>query len=94
MVKVDVTRPGKFSARQITQALSQLMAGVSTAQICRELGVSRNTLQRWRQERAGEPVNVAAEMRELRKENQRLREIVANFLLEKIPLTKKALTPA
>jgi putative transposase len=93
VVKVKAIRPGKFNAGQITQALSQLTAGVSMAQICRELGVSRTTLQRWRKEREGTPMNVAAELRELRKENQRLREIVANFLLDKIPLTKKALNP-
>ncbi len=82
-------RPSKFSDQEITQALDQVTAGTPAAQVCRNLGITQTTFYRWRKQRAGGEVT-PSELHELRTENQKLREIVANFLLDKVPLSGKA----
>lgn len=81
-------RPSKFSEQDIVQALDQVTAGTSAAQMCRDLGITQTTFYRWRKQRAGGEVT-PSELRALRSENQKLREIVANFLLDKVPLAKR-----
>lgn len=80
----------KFNERQITRALSRLRAGTPTSEICRDLSITRATLYRWRKQRSVGAPRATGELRELREENQRLREIVANFLLERIPPQRPA----
>ena len=87
-------RQSKFNERQITQALRRLSAGTPMSQICSDLAITRATLYRWRKQRAGTAPSAAVELRELRKENQRLREIVANFLLDRLPIRRTAPDPA
>jgi Membrane glycosyltransferase len=84
-------RPSKFDERQIAQALREVSKGASAAQVCRDLGISGTTFYRWRKERAG---NRTREIKELREENKKLRVIVANFLLDKIPIANHLLPPA
>ncbi|MDQ6718633.1 MAG: transposase [Gemmatimonadota bacterium] len=78
-------RPSRFAERQIEEALKDVRDGASAVQICRRLGISETTFYRWRKQRE---VGGAVEVTELRKENQKLREIVANFLLDKVPLSR------
>ena len=79
-------RPSRFTEAQIVQALRQVSAGTPAVQICRELGITETTFYRWRKNR--ERVGVAKvrdlrELRELRDENHKLKQIVANMLLDK-----------
>ncbi len=79
-------RPSRFTEAQIVQALQQVSAGTPAVQICRELGITETTFYRWRKNR--ERVGVAKarelrELRELRDENHKLKQIVANLLLDK-----------
>ena len=79
-------RPSRFTEAQIVQALQQVSAGTPAVQVCRELGITETTFYRWRKNR--ERVGVAKdrelrELRELRDENHKLKEIVANLLLDK-----------
>ena len=78
-------RPSKYDDRQIEEALKDVREGASAVQVCRRMGISETTFYRWRKQRE---VGGAIEMNELREENQKLREIVANFLLDKVPLTR------
>ena len=88
-------RVSKFNHRQIAEALRRVAAGIPVSQVCRDLGIPRTTLYRWRSQRDASAPTAAAELRELRKENQKLREIVANFLLDTVPLRGSALkTPS
>ena len=87
-------RQSKFNECQIKQALRALKAGTPPARICTDLAITRATLYRWRKERDGSAPSPAVELRELRKENQRLREIVANFLLDRLPLPRAAVERA
>ena len=83
-------RATRFDERQIAQALLEVSDGAPAARVCRRLGISATTFYRWRKQRT---VGGSAEIRELREENQKLREIVANFLLDKIPLEKHSTPP-
>jgi putative transposase len=76
-------RPSKFTQDQITQALRQVKAGTSAVQVCRKLGITETTFYRWRSKYGGVTANESREVRELRDENQKLKQIVANLLLDK-----------
>jgi putative transposase len=76
-------RPSKFTKYQIVQALQQVKAGTPAVQICRELGITQTTFYRWRNKYDGVGVSESREVHVLRDENQKLKQIVANLLLDK-----------
>jgi putative transposase len=76
-------RPSKFTEDQIAQALRQVDAGTPAVQVCRELGITETTFYRWRSKYDRTGVSASGEMRQLRDENQKLKQIVANLLLDK-----------
>jgi putative transposase len=76
-------RPSKFTETQIVQALRQVKAGTPAVQVCRKLGITQTTFYRWRARYDGNAVSESREVRELRDENQKLKQIVANLLLDK-----------
>lgn len=78
-------RPSKFSEDQIVQALGQVRAGTPAVQMCRKLGITQTTFYRWRNKYDGVAVSDSRELRELREENQKLRQIVTNLMLDKQP---------
>jgi putative transposase len=81
---IDGMRPSKFSEGQIVAALRQVSAGTPAVQVCRRLGITQTTFYRWRSKHDGIAVSGPREMRALREENDKLRQIVANLLLEKV----------
>ena len=76
-------RPSKFTEEQIRQALRKVRAGTPAVHVCRELGITQTTFYRWRKKYESAPVGDARGARELLAENQRLKEIVADLLLDK-----------
>ena len=76
-------RPSKFSDDQIVQALRQVKAGTPAVQICRKLGITQTTFYRWRKKYDGVAASGSREVRDLRDENQKLKQIVANLMLDK-----------
>ncbi len=76
-------RPSKFTEAQIMQALRQVRAGTPAVQVCREIGITQTTFYRWRKQYEGAPVGDVRGTRELLTENQRLKEMVADLLLDK-----------
>jgi putative transposase len=76
-------RPSKFTDDEIVQALRQVKAGTPAAQICRKLGITQTTFYRWRKKYDGVRGGGSREVRELRDENQKLKDIVTDLLLEK-----------
>jgi putative transposase len=77
----------RFSAEQIVMLLRQIE--VATAQgksipvACREAGISDQSFYRWRKEYGGLDLDQARKMKELEKENARLKRLVADLSLEK-----------
>jgi putative transposase len=76
-------RPSKFTENQIVQALRQVKAGTPAVQVCRKLGITETTFYRWRNKYEGTSQSESREVYELRDENQKLKQIVANLLLDK-----------
>jgi putative transposase len=76
-------RPSKFTQDQIVQALRQVKDGTPAVHICRKLGITQTTFYRWRGKYGTASVSGSRELRELRQENQKLRQIVTNLMLDK-----------
>ena len=80
----------RYTSEQIIRYLRQ--AEVLTSQdrsiseICREIGVSENTYYRWRKEYGGMGVTQAKRLKELEKENTRLKRAVADLTLDNLIL--------
>ena len=77
----------KSSAEQIVLKLRQIEVqtaqGKSVAVACREAEVSEQSYYRWRKEYGGLQVDQARRLKELERENGRLRRLVADLALEK-----------
>ena len=76
-------RPSKFTEDQIVQALRQVKTGTHAVDVCRKLGITQTTFYRWRSKYDDVARSESREVRELRDENQKLKQIVANLMLEK-----------
>jgi len=73
--------------REVEVRLSQ---GETVGLICRSLGISEQSYYRWRREYGGLKVDQAKRLKELEKENQRLRKAVSDLTLEKLILKEAA----
>lgn len=60
--------------------------GASQAQICKQLGVAIDTYIRWRREYGGMRVDQAKKYKDLEKENERLKKLVADLSLDNVML--------
>ena len=73
----------QFSEEQIIHLLRQAEAGEhSISELCRTHGVAQNTFYRWRQVYGGMQVPEVKRLRELEKENARLKRLLADSRLE------------
>ena len=60
----------------------RLSQGESVGSICRALAVSEQSYYRWRREYGGLKVDQAKRLKDLERENQRLRRAVADLTLD------------
>jgi putative transposase len=74
-------RPSRFTEAQMVGALREVKAGSPAVQVCRKLGITQTTFYRWRSRYGGGAERDSRELRELRDENQKLKQIVADLLL-------------
>ena len=87
--------PGKrFGAEQIIPKLREaevdLAKGLTVAQVCKKIGVTEQTYYRWRKEYGGIRVDQAKRMKDLEKENARLKRLLADAELDKAILREAA----
>ena len=76
---------------QIIKIIEQAEKGEqSIAAICREHRIAENTFYRWRKAYGGMSINEVQRLKELEKENNRLKRLLAERLLE-IDLLKELL---
>ena len=77
----------KYTPEQIIEKLREaevrLSKGESVGKMCRTLGVSEQTYYRWRNEYGGMRIDQAKRLKEIEKENVRLRKLVADLSLDK-----------
>lgn len=68
---------------QIIKIIEQAEKGEQTVTaLCREHGIAENTFYRWRKTYGGMSVNEAQRLKELEKENSRLKRLLAERVLE------------
>ena len=64
--------------------------GMTIADAVRQIGVTQQTYYRWRKQYAGMNREQLKRLKELEKENQRLRRAVSDLTLDKVILTEAA----
>jgi putative transposase len=84
----------KHTAEQIIGKLREVEVGLaaerSVAEMCRSIAVSEQTYYRWRAEYGGLKLDQAKRLKELERENVRLRKAVADLTLDKLILKRAA----
>ena len=73
----------RHSEEQIIGVLKQAQAGVKTAEICRQHGISEQTFYRWKAKYDGLELSEAKRLRQLEDENRKLKQLVADLSLDK-----------
>ena len=73
----------RHSPEQIAASLRQAEAGVPVAEIIRKLGIHENTFYTWKRRFGGLGTPEIRELRQLRKENAKLKQLVADLSLDR-----------
>tara|TARA_B000000460_G_scaffold98483_1_gene68891 strand:- start:841 stop:1113 length:273 start_codon:yes stop_codon:yes gene_type:complete len=86
----------RHDAEQIVAKLRQadvdLGKGLTVPEVCKQLGISQQTYYRWRTKYGGMDPQMAKQLREMEKENSRLKKVVADQALD-IQILKEAARP-
>ena len=72
----------RFSEEQVISILKQQESGVSTADVCREHGISSATFYKWKAKFGGMDVSDARKLRALEDENAKLKKLLAEQMLD------------
>jgi putative transposase len=76
----------RYTSEQIIihlrEAEVELAKGQSTAEVCRKLGITEQTYYRWRKEYGSLRVDQVRRMKDLERENVRLKKLVADQALD------------
>ena len=76
----------KFSGTEIVGKLRQadvlIAQGKTVPDVCREIGVTSQTYYRWRNKYGGMSPDMIKQLRELQKENSRLRRVVSDQAID------------
>ena len=77
----------RYTSEQIIHKLREaeveLAAGKSVPMVCRQLAISEQTYYRWRKQYGGLRINQAKRLKDLERENSRLKRLVAELNLDK-----------
>lgn len=76
-------KKSQFTEEQIIGILKKGEAGVKVEDLCREHGISAATYHRWKAKYGGMEVSDAMKLRALEEENRRLKQMVADLMLDK-----------
>ncbi len=75
-------RRRRFSEEQVVQILQELEGVKSVEEICRQYNVARSTVYLWRKKYGGLDKPLLKKLKQLEKENVRLKKIVAQQVLD------------
>jgi hypothetical protein len=77
----------RYKPEQIVTMLRQIEVGIAngktTPQACKEAAITMQTFYRWRKEYGGLKLDQAKRLKELEKENGKLKRLVAELSLDK-----------
>ncbi len=68
--------------RKLREAEVELAKGLTTVDVVRKLGITEQTYYRWRKEYGGLRLDQAKRLKELDKENSRLKKLLAEQFLD------------
>ena len=84
----------RYTAEQIIPMLREaeveLARGRSVGEVCKQLGIAEQTYYRWRKEYGSLRVDQAKRLKDLEKENSRLKRLLADAELDKAILKEAA----
>jgi putative transposase len=72
----------RHSEEQIITILKQGEAGLTTAELCRQQGITEQTYYRWKAKYGGMVTGEAKKLKHLEDENRKLKHVVAELTLE------------
>ncbi len=75
---------------KLREADAELAKGLPVAEVARKLGIAEQTYYRWRKEYGGLRMDQARRLKELEKENARLKKLVADLSLDNAILKEAA----
>jgi transposase-like protein len=75
---------------KLREAEVELARGKKTGEVCRKLGITEQTFYRWRKEYGGLRMDQARRLKELERENARLKKVVADQALDNAILKEAA----
>jgi transposase-like protein len=94
MVEVRSMSRKRFTVEQIVQKLREaeveLAKGRSIIEVSRQLGITDQTYYRWRKEYGSLKMDQARRLKELERENARLKNVVADLTLDNAILKEAA----
>ena len=76
----------RFSVEQIVAVLKQAELGVPVAELIRQVGITEQTLYRWKKQYKGLETDQVRQLNQLQDENARLKRLVAELSLDKTML--------
>ena len=82
-------RPGEIIAK-LREAEVLLAQGLKVSEVIKQLGIHEVTYYRWRKEYGGMRIDQMKRLKELEKENSRLRRAVSDLTLDKVILQEAA----
>ena len=74
-------RKSRITEEQKVAAVKEAEAGANVRELCRRLGMSRETLYAWKRKYGGMEVSDAKRLKQLEDENRQLKRIVADQAL-------------
>lgn len=75
-------KKSRFSEEQIIGILREQEAGLKTAEVCRQHGISPPTFYAWKAKYGGMSVPDAKRLKQLEDENARLKKLLAEAMLD------------
>lgn len=76
----------RYTEEQIIKALKEQEAGRKVEDVCRDYGIAQSTFYKWKSRFGGMEVNEAKRLRELETENNRLKKLLAESMLDNAAL--------
>ena len=77
-----IVKKKRYTEEQIVRILGEVERGKTVVAVCREYGVSEQTVHRWKSKYRGMSLADVQRLRELEKENGRLKKLVADQALD------------
>lgn len=72
----------RFTEEQIIRILKERETGITVQELVRKHGITDQTYYRWKSKYGGMEVSEAKRLKELEQENRRLKQMVADLMLD------------